>query len=175
MGLETASLAMLGLGTGLQAGGAWAEGQAASDVALFNAGLEKKAAKMAINKGRLDVAKLKLEGSKLIGEQRRRLAGANISLESGTALEIQTDTAKQIELDAVRIGNNAALEAWGHKVAAASYKYDAKYQRKAGLTKGIGSLLTGAANTYGTGYEMGVFGKKDYTGSELGYQYPGGH
>lgn len=70
-----------------------------------------------------------LEVRRLIGEQRTTLAGSGVDISSGTALDIQEDSAFLGEIDRQMIASNAAREAWGFKAQAGDIRNRARLTR----------------------------------------------
>lgn len=90
----------------------------------------------------------------LIGAQRAAMAAQGIEVESGSALDIQEDTAQLGRLDALTIKMNAYREAWGYKfegiqlgAQAGLAQTSARFARTQALVGGAQSLA-GAGLTY---------------------------
>jgi hypothetical protein len=100
----------------------------------------------------------------MVGTQRAGFAAGNIDVGSGSAVDVQADTAFMGELDALQIRTNAAREAWGYSVEADDMRKRAVIARKTGVMvaatgrenatstyiQGANTLLTGATNLYKT-------------------------
>lgn len=78
-----------------------------------------------------------------IGEQRAGLAAQGLDLESGSALDIQKDTAGFGAEDEVTIKNNAFREAWGYKVQANDYRTGSQFTKMSSKTQSRQTLMTG--------------------------------
>ena len=91
--------------------------------------------------------------AQLIGSQRAALASQGGDVDSGSPLDIQSDTARAGEFDAQTIRNNAAQQAYGYRLQAANAAGDAgRYSASAANTMadlpfGIGSSLLGGARS----------------------------
>lgn len=150
-----------------------AVGQAGQDAANSQADLADKNAQIAdaqsqdaIARGAQEEARFRTGVRGLIGTQRTGFAAGNIDVSSGSAVDVQADTAFRGELDALQIKNNAAREAWGYSTQAADLRARATIARKTGVFAaaagdtaatsaylgGATSLLTGAANLYTAKY-----------------------
>lgn len=135
-----------------------AERQGAYEQAVYNtdAQLAEQQAADAIARGKEAETRQRQATRGLIGSQRAALAAQGIEVDSGSALDVQADTAAMGELDALTIRNNAAREAYGYKVQALNYRQQGqlaalsgKNQAAALRNESYSTLLTGAANTYG--------------------------
>lgn len=156
LGLNLASAATSAIGQYRQAGAVTEQGQYAAQAALTNASLAKQQATDAATRGAY-AESLQRQGTRqLIGSQRAALAAQGVDIGSGSALDVQSSTAYQGELDALMVRNNAAREAWGYQVEAGSYTQQAQVAKAqaeataAGLRgQAVNTLLTGALDTYG--------------------------
>lgn len=132
--------------------GAWNEkkqGKEASRSAEANARIARAQAADALERGREDEAGVRRMARRLVGTQRAGLAGQGIELDDGSALDVQLDTARQSELDALTVRNNAMRESWGYKVGATEYTRQAAAARREAAGRVAGTLLTGAARVAG--------------------------
>ena len=84
----------------------------------------------------------------LIGSQRAMLAGAGLDVNSGSPLDVQSDSAKLGELNAQTIRHNAALEAYGYQTQASNFSaqsqlYDARsaWASATGYTNLLGNAI----------------------------------
>lgn len=84
----------------------------------FNARMSEAKARDALYRGAEEEKKQRLGIRGLIGSQRASFAAQGLELDLGSALDVQTDTAYQGELDALTIRTNAARESWGFQVEA---------------------------------------------------------
>lgn len=167
MAVATSALALLAAGSAVNsylgsrqaASGAKKQGEYEASILERNAGFADQQAKDAISLGK-DEASQHMAGIRgLIGSQRAASAGQGIALDSGSALNIQEDTAGLGELDLLRIKNNAARTAWGYVVQASDYRSQAGLARMGAKNvaqsyrnQGYTTLLTAAA-TVGSMYE----------------------
>ncbi|MCK5617510.1 hypothetical protein KAR91_87410 [Candidatus Pacearchaeota archaeon] len=100
-------------------------------------------AKSAITRGREVETEEKIKTKKLIGAQRARLSAQGLEIESGTALDIQLETAELGAADALTIKNNAFREATGHRIQAVDYRNRAELAKIGAATQSRNTLLTG--------------------------------
>lgn len=103
----------------------------------------------ALKRGKEDARQASRQTKQLIGKQRAIQAAQGIDVGSGTALDIQAETAEFGEIDESRIRMNAYREAWG-------FKSEATASRSQGRLSSIGlkqqarsSLLTGGLGAAG--------------------------
>jgi hypothetical protein len=150
-----------------EAGQAAANSQA--DLADYNAAVADVQAQDAVTRGAQEEARFRSGVRGMVGTQRAGFAAGNIDVGSGSAVDVQADTAYLGELDALQIKTNAAREAWGFTIQAQDLRKRAEIARKTGVfleatgrtqatTAYIGgatSLVTGAANLYSAKYGFG--------------------
>src|SRR6266571_3446031 len=98
----------------------------------YNANALKLQAVDAVERGKEteEVFRKQLKG--FIGTQRTGYAAQNVDISTGSPVEVQMDTAKQGEHDALTIRTNAAREAWGFQTAAGGEQLQANATRKLG-------------------------------------------
>lgn len=135
------------IGSGI---GQFMQGRLQADLFGFNAKVARIQQADALERGREAESRYREGVRQLIGSQRARLAAQGLDPNEGTALDIQADTARTGELDALQIRNNAAMEAWGFKVQEISSKFQAKVAKHDALVSATGTILQGAAG--GAGY-----------------------
>lgn len=136
------------IGTGVSAYGAIKQGQDARAAADFNADIQRKQAIQAENVGADQAARKIQEGRKLASTQTVMAAAGGLDTGSGTTANIINETAKYSELDALRITNNAARQAWGLQTQANLEEQQGKNAQTAGFINAGASILGGASNAY---------------------------
>lgn len=97
---------------------------------------------------------------KIAGAQRAGFAAQGIALDSGSAQDIQVETAEMGALDQLTVRNNAAREAWGYRVQGQQGVFSAQNQAEGNRRAGQATLLTGgmnAANAIAQGFANGGF------------------
>jgi len=148
-----------------------AESQA--ELSDFNAQVATLQAEDAIVRGQDEEQRFRTRVRSAIGAQRAGFAAGNIDVSSGSAVDVQADTAFLGEMDALTIRTNAAREAWGFKVQAEDLTRRGQIQRKegamyekAGKSARTASRFDTAGSLVGTGaslleakYGMGRRGK----------------
>lgn len=120
------------------------QGKYLDEVAKVNAGISNRAAQDAITRGGIEADEQRKTTQQVIGAQRTGFAAGNIDVNTGSAGQIQNDTAALGELDALTIMNNAAREAYGYKVQAMDQRQQSKLAKYQGKMGAVGSILGGA-------------------------------
>jgi len=144
-----AAQGVMGAQAAKQAGAA----QASAD--LQNAQYADMAANDAVKRGAVEEDQQRLQTTGAIGTQRAGFAANGIDVNSGSAANIQDDTAQLGEFDALTIRNNAAREAWGYKTQSQTYQTSAKTAVKSAKNNAFGSLLGAGAQGAATYAKMG--------------------
>lgn len=126
-------------GTAISAAGNLRQGRAAQEAAEseakreeFNAGVAELQAQDAIARGRQEESTLRAGVRQLLGSQRAAVASSGIEVGRGSASDVAADTAFRAELDAQRLRQNAAREAWGYEVEADDRRMAADVARRGG-------------------------------------------
>lgn len=115
-----------------------------------NAAYKEAAAQDAEKRGAVDADRYRRQVGQLIGEQRTGFAANGIDVNSGTAAEIQDDTAAFGEFDALTIANNAAREAWGYRVGAQNDLMNGRMAQSNARSAATGSILGGVGSAFGS-------------------------
>ncbi|MCR4296522.1 MAG: hypothetical protein NUW21_13385 [Elusimicrobia bacterium] len=140
------------IGGAISAKGGYDQAQDAADGMQANARMARLAARDALQRGALESGQARMEGTKVIGQQKAAIGASGIDASSGSAVALMADTRVQSELDAVTIANNAAREAWGFRTQARQLDSQAKKTREASKWAVAGSLIGTAASGAGTAY-----------------------
>lgn len=137
-----------------QAGAVLASGAYQQRIADWNASMADRAAQDALTRGAVAETQQRQRTAGLIGSQRASLAAQGIDANADTGAEIQADTARMGELDALTIRNNAARESFGYQTQALSDRMQGEMAEMAGRNQASaynaaawGTLLTGAVDT----------------------------
>lgn len=165
----TAAMALMAVGTGMQAYGTYQEGKAESEANKYNAEIMRQKAKDAADAGEKEKQKAALQNKQLLGRQMAQLAANGVDLTSDSPLEIFQQTAEWGERDRQEISDNTAREMWGYNSQASLYDSAAKNAKRAGKIGAFSTLLNGAGNLLFKGGEAGFFDKNikkyDVTGT----------
>jgi len=146
MAAFTAMAIIGGVSLAVSAYGQWKAGKAAkqagdaqqaaaeshADLADYNAATAELQAQDALDRGAEDENRFRAGVDVMIGAQRAGIAGGNIDVGFGSALDVQADAAFLGELDALTIRTNAAREAWGFQVEADDLRRRGEIARKEG-------------------------------------------
>lgn len=157
-GVAEAGLALTALSTAASAYGMYQQGQAAQDQANYQAKIMDRNAQIAgmnaadaERRGQIEEKQLRLRTANIISDARSGLSGSGVVVDTGSPLDIQTDTAAWGEYDVQTQRWNTAKEVWGIKNQAADYTAQSGLYRtaganaaSAGMTGAAGSLLSGA-------------------------------
>lgn len=134
-------------------------GRAAAERDEFNASVADLQAKDALAVGREEESSFRTQVRGLIGTERVAFASQNVDVRSGSAADVQADTAYLGELDAQRIRANAARQAWGLQVQAADYRHAAAVSRAGGSAAATAAYVgAGATALTGTSLLMDRYG-----------------
>jgi len=124
------------------------QGAFQSAMAEQNAAYKEEAAQDAEKRGGVEADRYRRQVGQLIGTQRSGFAANGIDVNSGTAAEIQDDTAAFGEFDALTIANNAAREAWGYRVGADNDRMNARMAQSNAKGAAAGSILGGVGGAF---------------------------
>lgn len=122
-----------------------------SQVARNNAQIAETQAQDALARGQIAEGEHGKKVAQLKGNQRAILAAHGLDLGEGSALNILSDTDFMGARDLLIIRDNAAREAWGHRVEGANYRADAgllqaRSDAENPLLAGATTLLTGGGS-----------------------------
>lgn len=101
-------------------------------------------AEQTISEGEKQALEMKKRGNKLIGEQRAAAAASGVVVDSGSAGQLTEETDLMSTIDAERIKNNAALEAFGYRSQGINEVIQARAAQSAARIKQSNTLLGGA-------------------------------
>lgn len=124
------------------------QGDYQKDMSDFNSDIAKIQARDAIYRGDKEAKQYLKKASTTIGSQRAALAAQGVDVSSGSALDIQEETAGQGALGALTIRNNAWREAWGYKVQAETYSKQGFLAREAAQSGARSTMLTGVSGAF---------------------------
>ncbi len=145
----------LGLaGSGLQAKGQYDQGVEAERAARINAARLRAQAADVQQIANTEAGQTRTEATKIIGEQNVAFSASGVDASVGSPAALAAYSRAQAELDAQKIKNNAAREAWGIRAQAAEVARQGKSARKAANNAAIGSILGGLSSAAGGAYKM---------------------
>lgn len=137
-------------GSMMQAQGQKENGAFQSGMLKQNAAFKAQTAEETINAGNTSADWQRVRTGQAVGTQRSVQAANGIDVNSGSAAQLQDDTAMLGELDALTIQNNAAREAYGYRVQAKQDLLNANQSVKNGNTGAMGSILGGIGGAFGS-------------------------
>lgn len=160
-----AGMTMMGQQQQAKAQAASANYQAA--VARNNQQVAAWQAQDAIDRGKIETDKKRMEAARLIGRQRAAQAGMGVIVDEDSAGDITAETAEFGEWDALNVQANAEREAYQIKVRAQNFgseaallNMQASNAMTAGRTAMLGTAISGAGSVAGkwAGYKKeGIF------------------
>lgn len=124
-----------------------------ADVDRNNAILADRQAADAIDRGKNDEMMHRIKIGQLKGTQLNAFAKNGVTLDSGSPLDVLSDTAQVGELEALTIRNNAEREASGYRQGAQNYRSSAQNNligAKNAKSSATTSVFTTALGTAGT-------------------------
>jgi hypothetical protein len=167
--LMMASLALTA-GSGLYGAAAANEaGKAEQRAADQNAAVARNQSEQAKQIGNIEEERQLRRVRAALGTQRATLAANGLDVNSGTALDLQAETAGFGAADALNLRANALRQAWGFDVEAVNQTNRGRAARAAGRNQAIGTLLTTASSMTGQAYSGGMFGGKSTAAPRKSY------
>lgn len=158
MAFVSAATAVVGLA--MSAYGMYQQGEAQQDQANYQAKIMDRNAQIADmnaqdaeRRGQIEEKQLRLRTANIISDARSGLSGSGVVVDTGSPLDIQTDTAAWGEFDVQTQRWNTAKEVWGIKNQAADYTAKGGLYRMSGANAastgamGAGSSLLAGAGT----------------------------
>lgn len=152
--------AMIGVQAASTIGDAYSSSQAIKSKTAYesqqlqlNSRISELQAISAERRGREESRAYKTEVKQLIGKQRASLAAQGIDISTGSALDIQVETAELGAEDALTIRNNAFREATGYRIEAIGYKGQAAFTEVAGKSNARNTLISGGLNAINQGVQ----------------------
>lgn len=136
-----------GVGTAVDAYGQYQVGKDRRTIAKANSQLAEQDAQEVIRRSGADQVRLQQQKRQLIGSQETAIAFNNVT-QSGSALDLLSDTEKLFERDANTVRNDAARQAWGIKSQAAIESNAANRTAKNQNAAALSTLATGGIETY---------------------------
>ncbi len=134
-----------------QAKAQYDQGVYQNDVAKYNARILENQAQDVRNQGNQAENAHRQQVAQLVSKQRAQLAANGLSLDSGSALQLQDDATTLGEADALRIRGNYNSEVDAIKSKASLVRSEGKMALSAGKRNAAGSLLSSAGGMLGTG------------------------
>lgn len=131
-----------------QARAAKAAGEAQAQADEANAKIGQLQAEQARQIGNMEEERQMRRVRAAVASQRAAQAANGLDVNSGTALDLQAETAGFGTADALNLRSNAIRQAWGFEVGAVNDLNSASAARAAGRNSATGTMLTTAANAF---------------------------
>lgn len=148
MTMAYSALAISVIGMSMTAYSTIQAGENAKDVADYNAEMQRRAALDAEQRGAIEAADKRQETRRLIARQHAAMGAGGGDADSGTNLQLLTESAGMGELDAMRIRYNAMNQASGLRAQADLGEQQGKQQRSGAYMSAGGQMLQSGASAY---------------------------
>ena len=137
-------------GAATSAVGSYAAGRTRKAAEEYNAKVNENNAVMANMQAAAEAQKVREKGRRIIGAQRAALSAAGVDVNAGSSMDVQYDSSVQNELDALTTLYKGKVSSNNSLAQAQLDRHNAKSAGQAGAIAAGGSLLSGAAESYGT-------------------------
>lgn len=137
-----------------------AQGQFQGGIQDINARMAGLKENEAIARGDVMAERRGLQTQQEIGKQRVALAGNQVNVNTGSAANIQVDTAAAGAVDQATLRRDAALQAWGYGMEGVQDRLRGRVARISGRSAGNSSLISGGASFARGAAATGLYGAK---------------
>lgn len=145
-----------------------AQGNYASRVANSNAHMIDLRAEDEINRGNNESQQFRKKIRKLVGAQRAGFGAGGADVNTGSALEVQAQTAEHGAMDALTIKNNAWKQAWGLHQEASNTRFQGEMSKYAGRSAAGRTYATAGLDAFRYAYpELGGRSKSNSYDNKL--------
>jgi len=132
----------------------------AKDLGEYNKKMGENNALDAAQRGAIESAEHRQKVRQMIATQNAAYSSAGVDSSTGSAAQIQEDTAGFGELDALRILNNAQRTGAGYRAAGNLEKWKGDAAFASGMVKMGGDVAGSASSAYFGGAKAGLWGGK---------------
>lgn len=129
--------------------GAYEAGQQAEAQAKYQSKIARNQAQAAKNAAEVAEQNRRERDRRIMAEQRALVGGSGLSTE-GAPLLVMLDSAKEAELDAIRLRYGGSLQSGGFLDQAKLFQFQGRQAAQAGTTQAGTTLITGATSAVGT-------------------------
>lgn len=144
--------AVMAISALVSAGAAYQQGQNQQEIYDYNADVAKAKADDTVREGVIAEDAHRAKVRQIEGAQRAAMGASGGAMDAGTTFgDLQDQTTKFGELDALTIRSNALKAAWGLRTQAAADQFSGSAAAQMGALQATGSLLSGAAGIYKRG------------------------
>lgn len=141
--LLVTALALTAASAGIGAYGAYSSGQAQKDAANYNAAVQKNQAATAAQQAEFDAGQIRDRNRRLVATQRANFAANGVDPDSGSAVDVQHDSAKHGELQALMAIYTGQTSSNASLAQAKLDKSRGQYAEQAGWINAGSSVLGG--------------------------------
>jgi len=156
--IAVSAMALAAGGTAMTVMGQRAQAKQESKIADYNAMLAKNEAKEAEKAGRAEMEMHRRRANQILSSQKAAFGKQGTAME-GSPLMVLADTESQLNLENATIKRNAVLGQNRYTQQSNIFGMQSKGAKQAGRYAAAGSLLMGASQTVGTGYDTGLLKK----------------
>lgn len=142
-GWVAAGVIVAAIGVAVAVGGAAQSAHQQQQAAKFNKRVAQNSALAARQAAEANADQRKEHLRRVLAQQRANIGGSGVSDTSGSPLLVQIDSARQAELDALRIAHGGEQQALGFEAQGAYARYAGRQAAQASYTQAGGSLLQG--------------------------------
>lgn len=144
--LAIGSLALGAYGTYQQSRGQKEQAQTAANAADYNAKLAEQEAIQADMESRAQLAIDRRRSKSFLSQQRTQFASSGVLIDSGSPLEIMSDNAAQLELNALQADRSKRIQSRNALADATSIRMGGQAVSRGLRDQATGTLLGGVAN-----------------------------
>jgi len=134
-------------------------------IAQINAGIARKNAEYAYQKGDKEAEKYGIRAGQQAGQIKASQASSGLDVNFGSAKQVQDSQTKVAQTDMAQIRQNAAKVAYDYSMQAWGYDQEAKMKKAAGRNAMISGVINAAGSIVGT---AGSVANKWLQGSQVG-------
>lgn len=134
------------VGTGISAYGSYQAGKQQKAAADYNAKMNEMEADRALDVGIENTKRKRQDNQRRLASYRASFASSGVS-SSGSYTDFMSDSASQLEMQALDVFNQAQNQAASFRNQAASQRYSGAAAKSAGAIGAAGTLIGGVADT----------------------------
>ena len=142
----SASLGLTAFGTASSASASQQSGAYQAQVAANNQVIANQNADLALFKGNQAEQQSRQRTAQMVGADRAGFGASGVDPNSGSAVRVQSDTARIGEMDAQTIADNAQRSAWGFQRQAEAFGAESQFDTARGEQGAMASLIGGGAD-----------------------------
>ena len=128
----------------------YAQGQAASQAARYNARVAEQQAESARQAAAADAETRRRQLDRVLGAQRARYGASGVIPSEGSPLLVMMESEEEAALDVARVRHGGAAAAHGLGLESSILRRQARQASRAGFLSGTAALLTGVSSLLGS-------------------------